>query len=458
MNLKLSGWEDTIVALATASGVSAIGVVRVSGPEAISVVSRIFPSRDLAAQPSHTLHYGKLVREGEVLDEVVVSLFRGPSSFTGEDTVEISGHGSPFVLGQIVQACVSGGARPARPGEFTLRAFKNGKLDLTQAESVADLIAAESAVASRHALHHMRGGFSRDLRRIRESLIRFSALIELELDFATEDVEFADRSAFLHMLQETDGEVQELLRSFRLGNVVRQGVSVAIIGKPNAGKSTLLNRLVGEERAIVSDIPGTTRDTIEETLHIQGLLFRLVDTAGIRAQGQDEIENIGIGRSLEQIRKADLVLYLFDVREAASEEVRSQRIEFDKQGIRYLAVANKCDLLPGDAGGISGDQLLISARESRGLEALLQAMFDSVVQDRLAGPDQSVVTNARHVQALQEVAGSLQRIRQGLETGLSGDLLSVDIKACLYHLGEITGEVTSEDKLDYIFSKFCIGK
>ncbi len=312
---KLAGWADTIVALATPPGIGAIGLIRVSGPEAFGIVGRLFVGKDLITQPSHTLHLGLLKEGEEQLDEAVVSLFRGPRSYTGEDVVEISCHGSPVVLERVIGAVVRGGARLAKAGEFTQRAFLNGKLDLAQAEAVADLIASQSAAAASTALHTIRGGFSRALRELRERLISFSALIELELDFSQEDVEFADRTQLYQLISEAWVMTAELLQSFRLGNVIRNGVSVAIVGKPNAGKSTLLNMLLNEERAIVSEIAGTTRDTIEETLNIGGILFRLIDTAGIRRHTSDVIEQIGVGRSLEKMDAADVVLYLFDVME-----------------------------------------------------------------------------------------------------------------------------------------------
>src|SRR5579875_3016792 len=315
MSLKLSGWDDTIVALATPQGVGAIGVIRLSGKKAIDVVNELFPSKDLYRQSSHTLHVGNLKKDKEVLDEVVVSLYKAPRSYTGEDVVEISCHGSPFVQQQIIAACIEYGARLAKAGEFTQRAFLNGKLDLTQAEAVADLIASNSNASQRTALHNMRGGFSKALKELREELLKFSALIELELDFSQEDVEFADRTQFQNLITTLLTQTGQLLKSFQIGNVIKNGINIAIVGKPNTGKSTLLNALLNEERAIVSDIPGTTRDTIEEVITINGILFRLIDTAGIRQHTSDAIETIGIEKSRQKIQQADLVLYLFDVNE-----------------------------------------------------------------------------------------------------------------------------------------------
>ena len=560
---KLTGWEDTIVALATPPGVGAIGVIRVSGPEAIRMVAALWPAKDLLQQESHTLHVGVLKEGEEALDEVVVSLFRSPRSYTGEHVVEISCHGSAFVLERVISALLHQGARLAKAGEFTQRAFLNGKLDLAQAEAVADLISAQTAAAARTALHTVRGGFSRALRDLRERLISFSALIELELDFSQEDVEFADRKQLYHLIDEASTTTSALLQSFRLGNVIRNGVSVAIVGKPNAGKSTLLNALLQEDRAIVSHIAGTTRDTIEETLNIEGIIFRLIDTAGIRMHTADVIEQIGVGRSLEKMEQADVVIYLFDVHEEGDEGVRAIRTELLAKGKVFLLVGNKVDggapmavegggvaggrgvaasaagegagrvaagagdRVPGFAGeaGDAGDQdaakvegsrdadgagdgrdrvaegeasersekvfkmntflpaegkgvvgvagngstaavtavqmrfpeeVLISAKEERGIDVLKQRLVDLVLKGEAT--DGTMVTNARHFEALRKVDESLQTIRKGLDEMLSGDLLSLDIRHCLHYLGEITGEITSEDRLDYIFSKFCIGK
>jgi tRNA modification GTPase len=321
MSLKLSGWDDTIVALATPPGVGAIGVIRLSGKRAVPIAASLFPSKDLEAQPTHTLHVGLLKDREQVLDEVVVSLYRSPRSYTGEDVVEISCHGSPFVQQQVIAACIGRGARLAKPGEFTQRAFLNGKMDLTQAEAVADLIAANTQASQKTALNNIRGGFSQSLKDLRERLLSFSALIELELDFSQEDVTFADRGQFLHLVEEAQNQTDLLIKSFRLGNVIRNGVSVAIIGKPNAGKSTLLNALLNEDRAIVSEIAGTTLDTIEEVIIIDGILFPLIATAGIRASTNDVIEGFGIEKSLQKMKQAEIVLYLFDVNEESPEEL-----------------------------------------------------------------------------------------------------------------------------------------
>jgi tRNA modification GTPase len=456
MNHKLTGWDDTIVALATAPGVAAIGVVRISGPTAFEIISKLFPSKKISEQSSHTIHVGMLKDGNEIIDEVVLSLFKGPKSYTGEDTIEISGHGSPFVQQQILQTCIKYGARLARPGEYTQRAFINGKLDLTQAESVADLIASNTRASQKTSIQQMRGGFSNQLKQMREQLIQFAALIELELDFAMEDVEFADRSQFFQLVDEIKIHTNQMIQSFNLGNVIRNGVSVAIIGKPNAGKSTLLNSLLNEDRAIVSEIAGTTRDTIEEVLNINGVLFRLIDTAGIREQGQDLIENIGMERSLEKMKTADLVVYLYDVATETMTMLDKQVQQFQKAGINYLLAGNKIDKLTAAQPPFPG-HLYLSAKNKEGIETLKQSIFHATVGDDDFS-DQTLITNARHVEALEKMNASLQLIEQGMKEGLPGDLLAIEIRTCLYHLGDITGEVTTDDKLDYIFSKFCIGK
>ena len=457
---KLSGWDDTIVAIATPQGVGAIGVIRLSGSKAFEIINHLFPSKDLDHQPSHTLHIGYLKDGENVLDEVVVSLFKAPKSYTGEDVIEISAHGSPFIHQQIMEACVKLGARLAKPGEFTQRAFLNGKLDLAQAEAVADLIASNTAASQKAALHTIRGGFSADLKDLRDRLLKFSALIELELDFSQEDVEFADRKQVNELINEIQSSTDKLISSFQLGNVIRNGVSVAIVGKPNAGKSTLLNNLLNENRAIVSDIPGTTRDTIEEIINIDGILFRLIDTAGIREHTTDVIESAGIERSLKKIKQADLVLYVFDVNEEIA-ELKTWQQQADKDGLRFLLVANKID--SADEKEVrekfaAFDRIVfISAKNNMHTEVLREKMVDLVLEGKVQ-PENTIITNARHFHALKEVARSLKDIKEGLDKKIPGDLLALDIRRSLHYLGEITGEITNEDQLDYIFSKFCIGK
>jgi tRNA modification GTPase len=457
---KQMGWEDTIVALATPPGIGAIGIVRLSGKNSFPIINELFPSKDLNKESSHTLHVGFIRDDGNDIDEVVVSLFKNPKSYTGEDVVEISCHGSPYVQQRVIEACIKRGARLAKPGEFTQRAFLNGKLDLAQAEAVADLIASNTSASQKAALHTIRGGFSENLRSLRERLIRFSALIELELDFSQENVEFADRKQLDALIDELMVSTNELVNSFRLGNVIKNGVSVAIIGKPNAGKSTLLNTLLNEDRAIVSHIPGTTRDTIEEVINIDGILFRLIDTAGIRQHSGDAIESAGIERSLEKMKQADLVLYLFDVIDT-KHEIEKRTSEMDAEGLNYLLVANKIDETGEDEAkkkfAILDKVVFISAKKQMHTEVLRKRMVDIVLQGKTM-PENSIVTNARHYHALKEVEGSLTEIKKGLDDQLPGDLLSLDIRRCLHYLGEITGEITNEDQLDYIFSKFCIGK
>jgi tRNA modification GTPase len=453
-------WDDTIVALATPPGVSAIGVVRLSGRNALPIIDQLFPSKNLTDQPSHSLHVGFVHDEEKILDEVVVSIYKNPRSYTGEDVVEISGHGSPYVLQQIIEACIKKGARLAKPGEFTQRAFLNGKMDLTQAEAVADLIASNSASSQKAALHNIRGGFSNQLKELREKLIRFSALIELELDFSQEDVEFADRQQLHDLVEEVDKVTASLISSFQLGNVIKNGISVAIVGKPNAGKSTLLNTLLNEERAIVSEIPGTTRDTIEEVINIGGILFRLIDTAGIRQHTADVIESVGVKRSLEKMKQADLVLYIFDVKESVS-ELKNIRSDLVANNINFLLVANKIDA--GNEVQLKEkfrsfeNIIFVSAKNGLHLETLKQRMVDVVLQGQVQ-TESTIITNARHYHVLQQLHSSLLDVQKGLTEKLPGDLLALDIRRCLHYLGEITGEITNEDQLDYIFSKFCIGK
>ena len=461
MSTKLSGWDDTIIALATPPGIGAIGVIRLSGVQAINIVNELFPAKDLSNKQSHSLHVGFLQNGEKIIDEVVVSLYKSPRSYTGENVVEISCHGSPFIHQQVIDACIERGARLARPGEFTQRAFLQGKLDLTQAEAVADLISSNTQASHKTAINNIRGGFSQALKELRDRLLTFSALIELELDFSGEDVEFADRTALLLLVNTAIEDTSRLMQSFQLGNVIKNGVSVAIIGKPNAGKSTLLNALLNEDRAIVSHIPGTTRDTIEEVLNIDGILFRLIDTAGIRSHSDDVIEAVGIEKSLQKRAQADVVLYLADVNEEQPEDLASTVDNLKREGINYLLVGNKVDLV--DEAGIrekfsyTEGIIFISAKVGHHLEVLKERMVDIVFQKDVSG-ESVIVTNARHFHALKEINAALKEILEGLQNKIPGDLLALDIRRCLQYLGEITGEITNEDQLDYIFSKFCIGK
>lgn len=460
----LSEWEDTIVALATPPGVGAIGVIRLSGPNSLVITNDLFPAKNLLKQASHTLHVGFLQLQQQVLDEVVVGLYKNPRSYTGEDVVEISCHGSPYIQQQVIQACIAKGARLAKPGEFTQRAFLNGKMDLTQAEAVADTIAAHSAAAQQTALKQLRGGFSGDLNRLRDQLIQFASLIELELDFSQEDVEFADRTQFMALINELSAATTQLVQSFQLGNAIKNGVSVAIIGSPNVGKSTLLNALLNEERAIVSDIAGTTRDTIEESLNIKGVLFRMIDTAGIREHTSDIIEEIGVGRSLEKMKQADLVVGLFDAMHDSVDDVLQRKHSFEEQQLKYLLVINKIDVL-GDAETFKkfskippGNILFISAKQKSKIDELKDRLYELVIKGHI-NTENSIVTNVRHHAALLKITECLEDIKSAMLSNLPGDLLALDIRRCLHYLGEITGQVeVDRDILGTIFGKFCIGK
>ncbi len=462
-------FNTTIVALSTPPGEGAIGVIRLSGDQAISITDKIFKGKKLENQPTHTIHFGRIMNDREVVDEVVVSLYRAPGSYTGENVVEISCHGSDYILGQVIKLCTLHGAAMSKPGEFTQRAFLNGKLDLTQAEAVADLIASRSRTAHQAAMHNLRGGFSNDLKIIREELIQFSALIELELDFSQEDVEFADRVRLQELIRSSKSKIQKLLESFHLGNVIKHGIKVAIIGRPNAGKSTLLNALLNEERAIVSDIAGTTRDTIEEALNINGIVFRLIDTAGIREHTADVIERIGIERSRKALSEADIVVYIFDLSAFGKNEADYAEQLMHETGKHFLFVGNKADIALSSFDGsqdpehfnelstaLPKDTILLSAKKS-GAQILREELFRRTVKGDVK-TEETIITNARHYAALQEVQQSLADIQNGLDNNIPGDLVALDIRRCLYFLGEITGTITTDDKLDYIFSKFCIGK
>ena len=456
----LAGWNDTIVALATPQGVGALGIIRLCGNQALAIADKLMPGKKLAEKPSHTLHLGWIIFNDKRLDEAVAGLFISPKSFTGEDVVEFTCHGSPYVLKEVIDAAIANGARLAKPGEFTQRAFLNGKLDLAQAEAVADVIASESSAAHQAALHHLRGGFSHVLSQLREELIRFSALIELELDFATEDVEFADRRELSNIVSNAIQVTADLVNSFSLGNAIKQGVQVAIIGKPNAGKSTLLNTLLRENRAIVSEIAGTTRDTIEEVLNIDGILFRLIDTAGIR-ESTDVIESIGVARSMEKMRQADITVYMYDAATESHHDLHEAYHLLQAEAKQFIIVANKSDLRSSDAKIQTNDlfyeTLSISAKQGTHIDILKQQLVDKVLQGKQVA-EQTIITNARHYGALLELQKGLHDINNAIMDGVPGDLMAIDIRRCLQYLGEITGIITNEDQLDYIFSKFCIGK
>ncbi len=467
MSRYVANMNDTIVALATPPGTGAIGVIRVSGSEAIALVDAVFHGKPLAEQSSHTIHLGTIREDnGHILDEVLVSLFIVPKSYTGENVIEISCHGSDYIIQAILQLLVKKGARLAQPGEFTLRAFLNGKLDLSQAEAVADLIASSSESAHSLAMQQMRGGFSNEIQKLRQELIDFASLIELELDFGEEDVEFADRDNLKTLVEKIQGLIRALIRSFQLGNVMKNGVQTVIAGRPNAGKSTLLNALLNEERAIVSDIAGTTRDTIEEVLNIQGINFRLIDTAGIR-EAQDQIEAIGVEKTLEKIRQSSLLVYVFDVIQTQPEDLRADLERLLTAEMHLLLVANKMDLnpytkfehyFPDSSTPVSKEQWVpVSAINQMNIPHLKEKLYQAVINEEFQQGN-TIVSNARHFEALQKASESLDAVLTGLASGVTSDFVAMDIRQALYYLGEITGEVTSDDLLGNIFGKFCIGK
>lgn len=451
--------QDTIVALSTPQGVGAIGVIRLSGPEAVKLVNQVFPAKDLEQQATHTLHFGTIQHSDQIIDEVVVSLFKEPHSYTREHVVEISCHGSPFIQQQLMELFIQLGARTAKPGEFTLRAFLNGRMDLSQAEAVADLIASNSQASHDLALKQMRGGFSNKIKELREKLVHFASMIELELDFAEEDVEFANRDDLKALISELQDIISRLIQSFKLGNVLKNGVSTVIAGRPNAGKSTLLNRLVQDDRAIVSEIPGTTRDTIEEPVTIGGVLFRLIDTAGIR-DATDTIEKIGVEKTFQKISQSALVVYLFDVNELDDLALQQDLERLQTGDIPLLVVGNKIDLADGDLSSrftAKADILYISSATDQNMEALEQALV-KLATDGQKAEDSTLVTSARHYQSLLDTQNSLNDVLVGLGNNITGDFLAMDIRRALHALGEITGEITTDDLLGNIFSKFCIGK
>jgi len=457
----VSRQKDTIVALSSAPGVGAIALIRLSGSQAIDLVQQIFKGKDLRHQPTNTVHFGTLHQlDGQLLDEVVVSLFRAPKSYTREDVVEIGCHGSPFIVQQILQTLLDLGARTADPGEFTQRAFLNGSFDLAQAEAIADLIAADSAAAHRVALFQLRGGLSKQIKLLREQIIQFAALLELELDFAEEDVEFANRSAFKLQLTEIQVFIEKLLGSFRLGNALKKGIPVAIVGQPNAGKSTLLNALLQEEKAIVTDIPGTTRDAIEDECVIQGIRFRFIDTAGLR-ETTDPVEILGIARTKQKMIEAALIIYLFDLQLFTVESLTEVLTELQSYQVPVLLVGNKCDQL--DAQTWLPFQALdsfvpIAALTGFNLPLLSQRLLEVVQADQLDQANAVVLSNARHYESLQNTLQALKRVQVSLEANSFTELITSDLREAIHHLSAIIGEVTQTDLLSFIFSKFCIGK
>ncbi len=459
--------NETIVALATPQGIGAIGVIRVSGNKAITICDGLFGNKELKKKnlknrKSHTICFG-VIHDGEnIIDEVLLSLFKAPHSYTSEDTIEISCHGSKFIQQQIIQLLINRGARMANHGEFTLRAFLNGKIDLSQAEGVADLIASNSASSHQIAMQQMRGGFSSKIKLLRQNLMDFASLIELELDFSEEDVEFADRSDLKKLVNSIQRIIQKLIDSFEVGNVIKNGIPVAIVGKPNAGKSTLLNVLLDEDRAIVSDIPGTTRDVIEDEINIDGVLFRIIDTAGIRAT-TDLIESIGVEKTFEQIKLSSIAIYLFDAHEITSAELKIivEELKNKVHNSQLLLVANKID--KEDIEYIKKEfidfpeMFFISAKERTNIEGLKKQLIN-LFDSRIVNVTETIVTNARHVEALTHTNTALIKVLEGLNDNITGDFLAMDIRQALNHLGTITGEISSDDLLATIFSKFCIGK
>lgn len=458
--MLLTGDTDTIAALSTPPGVGAIAVVRMSGPSAIKIAAEIFTGDDLVLANSHTLHFGIIEFKGIKIDEVVIGLFKSPRSYTGEDIVEISCHGSPFIQQQILSLLVLRGARIAKPGEFTMRAFLHGKMDLSQAEAVADLIAAETKAAHDIALKQMRGGYSNELQNLRSELIHFASLIELELDFSEEDVEFAERSHMIKLIEKINKVLNGLIKSFELGNVIKNGINTVIAGRPNAGKSTLLNVLLNEERAIVSEIPGTTRDTIEEELNINGIIFRLIDTAGIR-EAKDEIEKMGVAKTMEKIKYSTLLLYIFDINTMTLDEVKNDLNNLIESGDKMLVIANKIDTAEGENNLTQFSPIqpdaYISSLQKTNIEELKTILYKKIIHDDF-NLDSAIVTNSRHLEALQKAKTSLDEVLDAINNNLSGELTALHIRYALNAVGEITGQVTNDDLLDNIFRKFCIGK
>jgi len=467
--------NDTIAAIATPQGIGALGIIRISGDGAIEKTGALFPKKNLTEVQSHTLHYGPLVYDHEIIDEVVVSVFRAPHSFTGENSVEITSHGSPFILQRIMEILTEIGVRPAQPGEYTMRAFMNGRMDLSQAEAVADLIAAESEAAHKTALQQMRGGFSKQIKELRAQLLDFASLVELELDFAEEDVEFADRKTFVSLLDTIEKEVKKLADSFRLGNAIKAGVKVVIAGRPNAGKSTLLNALLNEERAIVSEIPGTTRDTIEDVIIIEGIKFRFIDTAGIR-ESTETIERIGISRTLEKIKEADIIIYLYDINTTTEADLKEDLAKLP-EGKKIILTGNKNDQigirnqesgisLPiGQTGNAQAQitnhksQISLSAKTGQNIDSLKDMLIQSLdLQKELLAANDIIVTNVRHYNSLMNILKAIDSLKEGIRNNITTDLLAADIKTALYALSEITGEITNDEILGNIFGKFCIGK
>jgi len=459
--------QSTICAIATPAGNGAISIIRLSGKDAIKVCNKAFKpvdkSKELTKTKANTIVFGTIIENSQIIDEVLVSVFKAPHSYTGEDIVEVSCHGSQYIQSRILQLFIRSGASLASPGEFTMRAFLNGKLDLSQAEAVADLIASNSKTAHKLAIKQMRGGFSEKIKDLREQLINFASLIELELDFSEEDVEFAKRTDLLELLSKIDKEISILINSFSLGNVMKNGIPVAIIGKPNVGKSTLLNLLLNEERAIVSELPGTTRDAIEDTMVIDGTAFRFIDTAGLR-ESTDQIENIGIEKTYEKINLASVILYLFDISQTNIEEINSTiqdfKIHLNDPSKRIIVIANMIDKLveipKHFKDFVDLETIFISAKRNENIHLITESLIKSVANENIS--ENTIISNARHYEALTKTKESLIRATEGIHTNIPSDLVAQDIREALHYLGEITGQITSNDILHNIFAKFCIGK
>jgi tRNA modification GTPase len=458
--MQLPRHTDTIIALSTGQGVAAISVIRLSGPRAIELTEHVFKGTILSRVKTHTLHYGRIIdEEGHHLDDVVVGIYRGPKSYTSEDVVEISCHGSPYIIKEIMALLIRQGARPADAGEFTMRAFLNGRMDLSQAEAVADLIASQTRASHDLAVQQMRGGVSSEIKVLRQKLLDFVSLIELELDFGEEDVEFANRDTLKKLVEEIITLTSRLKETFHIGNAIKEGIPTVIAGRPNAGKSTLLNKLLQEERAIVSDIPGTTRDTIEEILVIDGIQFRLVDTAGIR-EAHDEIEAMGIGRTMEKIGQAAILVYVFDITSLSPTDVATDVATIQPQNAKVILAANKMDLNPyanAEEWKIDDYPIVpLSAANNMNIPFLIEVLGESVKKDIPA--DLPMISSARHYHALDRTQARLNEVLAGLASGITHDFLAQDIRQALYHLSEITGEISTEDVLGNIFGHFCIGK
>ena len=447
---------DTIIALSTPNGSGAIAVIRITGDKAISIANNFFQGSDLTVQKGNTIHFGKLIDENDnIIDEVLISLFKSPKSYTGEDLIEISCHGSVYIINETLRLFLRNNIRMAEAGEFTMRAFLNGKMDLSQAEAVADLISSKTKFTHDIALKQLKGGFSNEIKTLREKLVDFASLIELELDFSEEDVEFADRKNLKALINELTGVITKLIHSYKYGNVLKKGVPTVIVGRPNAGKSTLLNTLLNENRAIVSEIEGTTRDTIEEELNIKGIIFRFIDTAGIR-QAKDSIESLGIAKTHEKIKQSSLIIYIYDASIISQQDVNKDIKIISQNNIPILIVANKIDITKTN-NKIPPSHISISAKNKENIEKLKNDIFNAVIKNKI-DTNATIITNERHHDLLIKSLQSLKNVKEGLESGVPGDLIAMDIRQANISLGEITGTISTDDLLGNIFGKFCIGK